>query len=130
MGGLTATASSVEGPQFLPAYAVDGSLNTRWSSAFSDSQSITLDLGVSKAIAQVVLRWETAYAKTYDLMVSDNGIVFDQVVRVNKTNANPDSINVYRTARYVRMQGIARATQWGYSLFELEVFPCARVPLP
>ena len=27
------------------------------------------------------------------------------------------------TARYVRMQGVTRATSYGYSLYELEVYP-------
>src|SRR6185503_4156216 len=53
------TSSSNEAPGTLPGNAVDGNLNSRWSSAFSDPQWIQIDLGATYTICRVVLRWET-----------------------------------------------------------------------
>ena len=54
------TCSSVEGPNLVCRNAVDGDLSTRWSSEFSDPQSIYVDLGASKRIERLILRWEAA----------------------------------------------------------------------
>jgi hypothetical protein len=39
--GSTATASSLENSTYAASNAIDGNLSTRWSSQFSDPQSIT-----------------------------------------------------------------------------------------
>jgi hyaluronoglucosaminidase len=36
-----------------------------------------------------------------------------------------DTLWLDTTGRYVRLQGIHRATQYGYSLYETEVYPTA-----
>lgn len=63
--GAHATASSVEGPGTGPEKAVDGDFDTRWSSAFSDSQYLEIDLGEEKVVRKIVLVWEAAYARKY-----------------------------------------------------------------
>jgi F5/8 type C domain len=68
----TATASSSENSTLGPAKAVDGNVTTRWSSAFSDPQWLQVDLGSSKAINRVVLRWEAAYSTSYDIQFSND----------------------------------------------------------
>ena len=65
-----ATASSVENGGYSAAQAFDGRAGTRWSSAFADPQWIQVDLGASISICQVVLVWETAHAKAYQIQVS------------------------------------------------------------
>ncbi len=67
----SATASSLENPLIHASLAIDGSPTTRWSSAFSDPQWIDLDLGSSYRVRRVVLRWEGAASKDYDIQVSD-----------------------------------------------------------
>jgi len=44
--GKTAYASSLESSSFPASYAFDGNMATRWSSAYSDSQSLWVDLGI------------------------------------------------------------------------------------
>lgn len=65
-----ATASSVEGGGLEADKAIDGNLNTRWSSQFFDPQYLELDLGAEKNINGVVLRWEAAYARSYNIDLS------------------------------------------------------------
>ncbi len=68
--GKPVTASSVENAGTAAANAVDGNAGTRWSSAFSDPQWIQVDLGATVAIDQVVLNWEGAYARAYQIQIS------------------------------------------------------------
>ena len=72
--GKTATGSSIEGDALPASAAVDGNLtDTRWGSQWTDDQWIQIDLGQSRSISRVVLTWEAAYGKGYDIQLSDNG---------------------------------------------------------
>ncbi|MBN1411377.1 MAG: discoidin domain-containing protein [Spirochaetales bacterium] len=70
---------SNESSSFASNYAVDGNTGTRWSSAFRDPQWITVDLGASYYISRIVLRWETAFARTYEIQVSGNNSTWTTV---------------------------------------------------
>src|SRR5262245_5718442 len=70
---VSASASSVETASFPASYAIDGSMTTRWSSAFSDPQWLSIDLGASRRISKVVLSWEAAASASYQLQVSADG---------------------------------------------------------
>ncbi|MFB7950561.1 discoidin domain-containing protein, partial [Kitasatospora phosalacinea] len=71
--GRPVTASSVENAGTPASAAVDGDNGTRWSSAAADPQWIQVDLGAGATLSQVVLRWETAAAKAYQLQTSTDG---------------------------------------------------------
>lgn len=118
--GKTTSASSNSQPS---ANAVDGNGNTRWESASSDPQWMAVDLGAVQAIDRVRLTWENAYGKDFTIQVSTNGTSWTTVAT---TTNNATTINEYTslgaTGRYVRMYGTARATPYGYSIFEIEVF--------
>ncbi|MNJ86554.1 F5/8 type C domain protein [compost metagenome] len=118
----TATASSVEGP-FIESNAFDSNLGTRWSSSFSDPQWISVDLGQPTDIDSVILYWEGAYGSEYMIQTStDNTTWTDQF---HEFTGNGGTDQIYFTAnnvRYVRMFGLQRATPYGYSLFEFEVY--------
>ena len=75
----TATASSIQMKGVEAAKAVDGKLNTRWSSSFRDNQWIMIDLGSAQEVGKVVLRWENAYAKEYKVQLSMDGKEFKTV---------------------------------------------------
>jgi hypothetical protein len=104
------------------AAAIDGDTGTRWSSAFNDTEQITIDLGEVKTIESVTLRWEGAYASAYEVQVSGDGTSWTTVITVNAGDGGEDAHIIATDARYVRMQGIARATVWGYSLWEFEIY--------
>lgn len=130
------TVTSVESPELDGRYAVDGNTGTRWSSAHSEPQSITVDLGSAFNVNRVLLRWESAYGRDYAILTSLNGLDFAPVVFVQNGNGGNDTIGCSVNTRYVRMVGLTRATTWGFSLFELEVYgsPLASIeqagPLP
>ncbi|MFN0248536.1 MAG: discoidin domain-containing protein [Kofleriaceae bacterium] len=129
---MSATASSVE--PSLPYYswnATDKNLATRWSSAYTDPQWLTIDLGSVKPISGVRLTWETAYADGYRIEVANSSSgPWLTVFSTTTGNGGVDEISFIATARYVRMYGTHRATPWGYSLWEFEVFgPWTRPPI-
>jgi hypothetical protein len=102
---------------------VDGHLATRWSSAFSDPQWISVDLGARRAIQQVILRWETAYARAYQLQVSDDASQWTTIWSTTTGDGAVDDVRDLSAAgRYVRVYAERRATVWGDSLWELEVY--------
>lgn len=120
--GKPTTSSSNESAAFTPDLAVDGNTGTRWSSAFSDPQWIRVDLGASFAINRVVLRWETAFGRAYQIQTSNDGTTWTTIHSTTTGAGGVEDFAVTGTGRFVRMNGTARGTQWGYSLFEFEVY--------
>jgi F5/8 type C domain/Ricin-type beta-trefoil lectin domain/Putative Ig domain len=118
----TATASSEQSASFPPQDAVDGNLGTRWSSAFSDPQWLEVDLGSTQTICQVTLNWENAYATAFQIQTSSDGSTWTTIYSTTTGTGGTQTLNVSGTGRYIRMYGTARATQYGYSLWEFQVF--------
>ena len=131
--GQPVTVSSVESSSYPGSNAVDGNTSTRWSSAWSDPQWIQVDLGATYAISEIDLNWENACGKNYQIQTSTDGVnwVTQNTVTGNTT---PGLLQYpYSTppsARYVRMYGTARATQYGYSLYEISVYSELTAPPP
>lgn len=119
--GRTATASSQESSAFPASSAVDGNSGTRWSSAFSDPQWLQVDLGGTHSICGVTLDWETAYGKAFQIQVSNDASTWTTLYSTASGTGGTQTLAVTGSGRYLRMYGTARATQWGYSLWELQV---------
>ncbi|PYC76374.1 beta-glucosidase [Streptomyces tateyamensis] len=117
-----ASASSTENGGTPPAAAVDGNTGTRWSSAAADPQWLQVDLGATVTVCQVVLNWETAYATAFQLQTSTDGTNWTTVYSTTTGTGGVQTLNVSGTGRYLRMYGTARATQYGYSLWEFQAF--------
>jgi hypothetical protein len=120
--GHPATASSLENSSFPASNAVDGNTGTRWSSAFSDPQWIYVDLGATHTISKVVLNWEAAYGKAYQIQTSNDATNWTTIYSTTTGTGGVQTLNVSGSGRYVRMYGTQRATQYGYSLWEFQVY--------
>jgi hypothetical protein len=118
----TYSASSTENAGTGAALAFDGNAGTRWSSAFSDPQWIQVDLGSSQSICKVVLNWEAAYAKTFTIQTSANGTTWTDITAATTGQVGVQTLTLSGTGRYVRLNATARATGYGDSLFEFEVY--------
>ena len=117
-----ATASSTENAGTPASAAVDGNTGTRWSSAFSDPQWLQVDLGASATVCQVVLNWEAAYATAFQVQVSSDGAAWSTVYSTTTGTGGTQTLTVTGTGRYIRVTGTARATGYGYSLWELGIY--------
>jgi hypothetical protein len=118
----TTTASSTENAGTPAADATDGNTGTRWSSAFSDPQWLQVDLGSVQSVCQVVLQWETAYATAFQIQISNDATNWTSIYSTTTGTGGTQTLNVSGSGRYLRMYGTARATQYGYSLWEFQAF--------
>jgi F5/8 type C domain-containing protein len=118
----TATASSTESGAYPASNAVDGNTGTRWSSAFSDPQWLEVDLGSSQSICGVTLNWEAAYASAFQIQTSADGTNWASIYSTTSGTGGTQNLTVSGTGRYIRMDGTTRATAYGYSLWEFQVF--------
>ncbi|WP_020619225.1 glycosyl hydrolase [Paenibacillus daejeonensis] len=120
------TVSSVESAAYGGQYAVDANGNTRWASAWSDQQYIIVDLGSVQTVASVRLAWEAAYARGFQIQTSTNNSTWTTVYSNYNGTGGSNMINFNATqARYVKMYAFQRATQYGYSLYEFEIYGSA-----
>lgn len=125
--GKKTVSSSIEAVGLEPAKAFDGNTSTRWSSLqVKDPQWIYVDLGTVKNIKKVKLNWEVAYAKNYKIQVSTDTGSPTNWTDIYSTTSGKGGIEEIsfnaRNARYVRVYGTVRGTQYGYSLYEFEVY--------
>src|SRR5258706_579782 len=118
-----AVSSANENPSLGPNLVTDTSLTTRWSSPASDPQWIYVDLGAAASITRVVLRWETAYGKSYQIQTSSDAATWTPIYTTTTGDGGVDDLTgLTGSGRYVRMYGTVRGTQYGYSLWEFEVY--------
>lgn len=120
------SVSSTEAGGNIASNAVDANGTTRWSSVYSDPQWISVDLGANYNVSRVRVAWETASAKNYYLEGSTNGTTwFNMRTISNNTALVNDHTGLSSAARYIRLYCTARNTQYGYSIYELEVYGTA-----
>jgi thermitase len=118
-----AVASSVEVNTLTADRAFDGNPATRWSSKPGvDPQWIYVDLGKSYQINKIVLKWEVAYGKAYRIYVSNDGNNWSNIYNTSNGSGGTNVLNVTGQGRYVMLYGTGRGTNWGYSLWEFEVY--------
>lgn len=115
----------------LPGYeaekAADLEPDSRWCSVMGngiDPQWLELDLGFPTELARVAVEWEAAYARRYQVQVSEDGQEWHTVARIDKGDGGRDEIEFPAvTARFVRLYLEERADpRWGYSIWEVELY--------
>jgi hypothetical protein len=125
--GQPVTCSSIEQAAFPCKNAVDGDTTTRWSSEFSDPQWIYVDLGQSYNITQVVLIWQNSYGVAFQIQTSNDLTNWTTIYSTTTGTGGTQTLNSSNglssgSGRYVRMYGTVRHTQYGYSLYEFQVY--------
>jgi hypothetical protein len=120
--GKPALASSIQGDDLPASHAVDGNPGTRWGSQWSDPQWIQVDLGATATINQVVLQWEGAYGRTFQIQTSADASNWTTIHTTTNGTGGTQTLTVSGTGRYVRMYGTERGSGYGYSLWEFKVY--------
>ena len=122
------TVSSFENAGCLAVNLTDGNTTTRWGSAHRDGEYAIVDLEQKCYIDHIILRWEAAYASEYELALSDDNSTWRTVTIASAGGVEKVNLSTYHSqlstqrARYVRITGLQRATQYGTSLYELEAY--------
>ncbi len=117
-----AECSASESSSYPIQNAFDGDFTTRWSTSFSDSQWISVDLRGIYRINGVTLFWETACGLVYTIDVSSDKNNWTTVYTTTSGKGGTENITFPQIeTRYVRMNGTKRSTPYGYSLWEFQV---------
>ncbi|WP_196803028.1 glycosyl hydrolase [Butyrivibrio sp. MC2013] len=119
----TATASSQESSSYSADKAVDANGETRWASSFADNQNLIIDLWQATTVSSVKIAWEAAYAASYQIQVSNDYNSWTTVYSNYNGTGGTETINFDPvSARYVKLYCIHRATSWGFSVYEFEIY--------
>lgn len=123
-----ATASSEGMPA---ARAFDGDENTRWEGLHGDADShpeLTVDLQGLYKINRMKIKWENAYATSYTLLYSTDGVTWQTLRDVEKQDASTDTINDSFEARYLRMHTNSKYFPgYSVSIYEWEVYGTEKI---
>ncbi|WP_433350358.1 discoidin domain-containing protein [Micromonospora sp. CA-111912] len=131
-----ASTSQNDGACFgcTPDKAFDNDPASRWATSpttgWVDPGWIYVDLGATATVTQVVLQWDPAYARSYQIQVSPNASTWTTVHSTSTGQGLRETIDVTGTGRYVRMYGTVRSGQYGYSLWEFKVYGTGGNPTP
>ncbi len=109
-----------------PWEAIDDNTGSRWGTAASDPQWFIVDLGQRRIFNTIQIRWEGAYGSTFTIDVSNDASSWTTVKTITGQvlDAFPyeQTLDIAETtARYVRFNGTARGTVYGYSFWEFRV---------
>ncbi|MGW2845987.1 discoidin domain-containing protein, partial [Streptomyces sp. NPDC001274] len=122
----TASSSADETPDFPASAAADGDAGTRWSSPAEDDSWWQAELERPTRVGRVVLHWQDAYAARYRVQVSADGRNWRTAATVQEGRGGRESVRMdAKDVRYLRVQGDARATEYGYSLWSVEAYAVA-----
>lgn len=129
--GKEVVTSTTENAGTAGSNMVDGKDSTRWSSNFSDNEWFEVDLGASFQVNKFTFNWEASYATAYNLQVSNDGKTWTTVYETKCGTGGKEEIIIDAvTCRYVRFQGIKRALDYGYSIWEFGVYEAVQVEQP
>jgi subtilisin family serine protease len=106
----TVTVSSVQSSTYSGGKAVDGSLVTLWKTIRYTGKTrpanewIMVDLGSTTSITRVILEWNTYYATSYTLQISNDKTTWSTVTTVTGANGANDTLQFTPVSgRYVRV---------------------------
>ncbi len=105
--------------------AIDNDPKTRWASDWTDTESITFELVSRANVSGLRLKFENGYDAAYDILVSDDGVNFETVRHVERGEMTCPDVTVKFDpvkAKFVKLQGVERNDQYGYSIYEADVF--------
>ncbi|QKV94952.1 beta-N-acetylglucosaminidase domain-containing protein [Streptomyces sp. NA02950] len=121
--GAKATSSGDETPDFPASAAVDGKAETRWSSPAKDDAWLQLELARPARVGRLALRWQDAYARRYRVQVSEDGRTWRTAATVDHGEGGRESVGLDAPdTRFIRIQGVERATRFGYSLWSVSAY--------
>ena len=116
-----------------PDKAFDNDPASRWATSSTngwvDPGWIAVDLGATATISQVVLQWDPAYGKAYQIQVSNDNANWTSIFSTTTGDGLMDVINATGTGRYVRLYGTARGGAYGYSLWEFSIYGTGGAPV-
>ncbi len=113
--------------------ATDGNPTTRWAGEPRNPAYLTIDLGKKEKISAITIDWESSYAKSYEILISDDKTNWTSVKSFQDQNLLVVSGHALQTikelnceGRYIRLK-MTKGTEvndkiWCYSLWDIRVY--------
>ena len=131
---VSASATAVGGsPASALAWAIDGSLTTRWSTGAFQAvgQWFEVNLGSVQSFNQITMNCTTSptdYIRGYTVSVSNDGVSWGSAVFTGTgTNYLVTAIFPQQTAQYIRVTSTANSSANWWSIDEFNVYSAANV---
>lgn len=117
-----AISASSQQSELTAAMAIDGKMDTRWSSDANDEQWLQIDFNSPVELVGLTLHWETAYGRDYEIELLNPEGKWYSVSEVHFGDGGIDEIYFgLKKTKAVRLVGHKRGTGWGYSLWEIGI---------
>ncbi|MCP2307969.1 beta-N-acetylglucosaminidase domain-containing protein [Kitasatospora paracochleata] len=124
-----ASSSGDESSVLWAAAINDGDPKTRWSAPPADNAWVQLKLPAPVRLGSAVLHWHDAYASAYRLQASTDGVTWTTVASVDDGRGGNETVRFDApNTQYLRVQGVSRATKFGYSLYGVELYAVTSTP--
>ncbi len=121
--GKKAWASTEANERDIAQNAFDGDDVKRWASSGKDTEWIAVDLGEETDIDAVFINWENAYAKDFDIEVSNDGENWETVASVKDGKGGLNTVSFPAIKRrYVKIHCLKKGTMWAYSIYKIFVY--------
>ncbi len=116
--------------------ATDGDLTTSWISKPGDREWIYIDLGNKCKITGITIYWDTRYAESYELLISETGepnepLNWKKIATRNTGKGSTEKLEVNASARYIKLQCVKSFSGQGIAIREFEITSSRRtLPKP
>ena len=121
--GPAVSTSSVHSSPYLPEYAFDGNLKTRWASGAAPGRPewLQIDFGRVTTIEGLAVHWENAYAVEYQVQVSSDGKNWQTLHHKKDGKGGKEVIvGLSGKGRYLRVLCLRPALRKIFSIWEVE----------
>ncbi|MFJ8308258.1 MULTISPECIES: beta-N-acetylglucosaminidase domain-containing protein [unclassified Streptomyces] len=126
IAGSMATSSGDADPAFPARAAADGDPATRWVSSPDDGAWWQAELARPARVGLVVLQWQSPAGARYAVQVSADGRSWRTAATVAESKGGREELRMdEKDARFIRVQGMKRASGSGYALWSVEAYAVA-----
>jgi hypothetical protein len=112
--------------------ATDGELSTSWVSKPGDREWIYIDLGNKCKITGITIYWDTRYAETYELLISETGgpnepLNWKKIATQKSGKGMTEKLKLNASARYIKFQCMKSFSGQGIAIREFEISGSGRI---
>ena len=127
-----ATASTEYNESQGASFIIDGETSTRWASNYKNmtdaeknDQWVELELDKAVDMDTILINWEKARASKFKILASNNCVDYEEVYNYDN-DARKELIDIINlediNAKFIKIAMSQRITNYGYSIYELEVY--------
>ncbi len=120
----TASSNSNTAGNVTSPFTYENYTSTKWTSASSDPQWISIDLGEAQQVNRVICKWSEGYAKSFKIQLSTDNTEWKDVysTSVGAPTSVTDETFASTDARYVRIYCTTRGnSSKGNEIFDIMV---------